>query len=43
MHFHSAMTTVEPQKHVIARTFWTQNILLVSGRHVNIYYHTNIS
>ena len=32
MRFHSAMATPGPQKYVIARTFWTENILLVSGR-----------
>ena len=32
MRFHSAMATLEPQKYVIARTFWTENMLLVSGR-----------
>ena len=26
------MATLEPQKYVIARTVWTENILLVSGR-----------
>ena len=34
MRFHSAMATLEPQKYVIARTVWTENILLVSGRFV---------
>ena len=30
MGFHSAMATLEPQKHVIAGTVGTENILLVS-------------
>ena len=30
--FHSAMATLEPQKYVVARTVWTWNIVLVSGR-----------
>ena len=32
MRFDSAMATLDPQKYVIARTVWTENILLVSGR-----------
>ena len=32
MRFHKAMATLEPQKYVIARTVWTENILVVSGR-----------
>ena len=32
MRFHSAMAHLESQKYVIARTVWTENILLVSGR-----------
>ena len=31
MRFHSAMATFEPQKHIIGRRVWTENILLVSG------------
>ena len=31
MRFHSAMATLEPQKHVIAGTVGTEIILLVSG------------
>ena len=30
MRFDSAMATIEPQKNVVARTVWTENILLVS-------------
>ena len=36
MRLHSAMTTLEPQKYVIAGTVGTENILLVSGRLVVI-------
>ena len=32
MRFLSAMATIEYQEYVIARTFWRENILLVSGR-----------
>ena len=32
MGIHSAIATLEPQKYVISRTFWTENILLVRGR-----------
>ena len=28
--------TLEPQKYVVARTVWMKNILLVSGRLVNL-------
>ena len=32
MRFQSAMATLEREKNVIAKTVWTKNILLVSGR-----------
>ena len=37
MRFHRGMATLEPQKYVIARTVWTENILLVSGRLVQAF------
>ena len=35
--FHSAVATLEPQKHVIAITVWTEIILLVSWRLVQCF------
>ena len=43
MRFRSAMTTLEPQKYVIARTVWTENILLVSGRLVFFFFFKTVS
>ena len=37
LRFHSAIDTLESQKYVLARTFWTENILLVGKRLVIIF------
>ena len=38
MHLHNTLATLEPQNYVVARTAWTENMLLLSGRLVE-YQH----